>query len=206
MKLRRKPVYSWSATSRSHLCAGHSVPHCTFIESSVLDKRGSTKRQVAVQLQIQQWKDSWDKLLFLRLPSTCTSWVGAEWQSIKRKSAEPSLRRLCTQRSPNLHLSLPCKPHPASPSDTAMLTSTSLLARLQCVYARENGCVCTCVCVWNVCAKQRMGRSTGACLASLGKSGIRPSKAVHFWEMLSRFLLCFQLFSSKGIEEVDSEI
>lgn len=88
----------------------------------------------------------------------------SEWQSIKRKSTKPWLTRLCTQRSPNLHLAISCKPHPGSLGDSTMLTVTSLLVWLcvcvfVCMRAREWGCDCVCVCVRARVKANRKGKS-----------------------------------------------
>lgn len=204
MKLRRKPVYSWSATSRSRLCAGRSASHRTYIKSSVPDRRGSTKTAL---IQTQQWKDSRDKLLFLRLPSTCTSWGGAEWQSIKRKSAEPSLGRLCTQRSPNLHLSLPCKPHPASPQ-WQHHANHHLPAGMTAVCVCWRKRVCLHACVKCVC-KTENGKERWCLFGILGEKRRSTFEDGAFWRNVGQvfyYVFSFSLQRTSVAKEVDSEI
>lgn len=83
-----------------------------------------------------EWQNSihkvQDKPLILQLHFTHHLYFMSE-------SIKLSLKRICTLCSPNLHLTLFCKPYPGFLGDSKMLTITSLLAWL-C------GCVCVCEC------------------------------------------------------------
>lgn len=62
--------------------------------------------------------------------------VPHEWKH--QEEQRPSFHsRICTLCSPNLHLTLLCKPYPGFLGDSKMLTIASLLAWLR-------GCVCVC--------------------------------------------------------------
>lgn len=69
--------------------------------------------------------------------------VPPEWKH-REEETKLSLKRICTLCSPNLHLTLFCKPYPGFLGDSKMLTITSLLAWL-C------GCVCVCECKATEC-------------------------------------------------------
>lgn len=158
-----KPVYSWSAPSSSWTFYSSSPPPQPLHPSHTFLFMRCLWHHIKCSTALwKTWKGGKeveeitavnDETLLASSPCPPVSHGGvSEWQSIKRKSTKPWLTRLCTQRSPNLHLTVSCKPHPGSLGDSTMLTVTSLLVWLcvclcVCVLENEGVRVCVCMCV-----------------------------------------------------------
>lgn len=98
-------------------------------------------------------------------------WVKASWGKVWNLHCT----RLCTQYSPNLHLTLFCKPHPGSLGDSTMLTVTSLLP-WQCVSVREKSGVFVCA---QHCSARLRGEKARIGSIAVGSS-FRPSYLATF--------------------------